>query len=63
MFAYQTKKLKISKQLSYKLIYGKELILVMDYRPHEGSIIEKLLEITDKISQFREMIRRTIYKV
>ena len=37
-------------------------MLVMNYRPHEGLIIERLLEITDKVSQLREMAKRTIYK-
>ena len=34
----------------------------MNYRLHGGLIIERLLEITDKIPQLREMIRRTIRK-
>ena len=50
LFAYQIKKLRISKQISYKLVYEKELILVMNYRSHENTIIERLLEITDKVS-------------
>jgi len=41
---------------------GRKLILVMNYRLHGGLIIERLLEITDKIPQLREMIRRTIRK-
>ena len=62
LFAYRTKELRILKQSSYKLVYKKEPILVMDYGPYEGSIIKKLLEITDKVSQLREMVRRTICK-
>ena len=62
LFVYQTKELRISKQSSYKLVYGRESTLFMNYRSHKGSIIERLLEITDKIPQLREMIRRTIHK-
>ncbi len=62
MFAYQTKELRISKQSSYKLIYEREPILVIDYRSHGRSIIERLLEITNKVSQFKKMIKRTIHK-
>jgi len=50
LFAYQTKKLKISKQSSYKLVYEKEPTLVINYGPYERTIIKRLLEITDKIS-------------
>ena len=62
MFTYWIKELRISKQSLYKLVYSRELMLVMNYRPHEGLIIERLLEITDKVSQLREMVRRTIHK-
>ena len=34
----------------------------MDYRPHGGSIIERLLEITEKVPQLREVARRAIQK-
>ncbi len=51
LFAYWTKKLRISKQSPYKLVYGKKSILVMNYRPYRGSIIERLLEIMDKVLQ------------
>ena len=61
-FAYRTKELKISKQSPYILVYGKEPTLVMDYRKHGGSIIERLLEITEKIPQLREAARRAIQK-
>ncbi len=59
-FAYRTKELKISKQSSYMLIYGREPTLVMDYGKHGGSIMERLLEITEKVSQLREAARRVI---
>ncbi len=32
----------------------------MDYGPYGGTIIERLLEITNKVPQLREMARRTI---
>jgi len=34
----------------------------MDYRKYRGSIMERLLEITEKISQLREAARRAIQK-
>ncbi len=34
----------------------------MDYRKHGGSIMERLLEITEKVSQLREAAKRTIWK-
>src|SRR6266542_3269047 len=60
LFAYRTKELRISKQSPYMLVYGKEPTLVIDYRKHEGSIMERLLEITEKVSQLREVARRAI---
>ncbi len=62
MFAYWTKELRISKQSLYKLVYGRELTLVMDHKSYRGTIIEKLLKIIDKVLQLREMVRRTIQK-
>ncbi len=44
------------------LVYGREPTLVMDYGKHGGSITEKLLEITEKVSQLREAARRAIRK-
>ncbi len=55
MFAYQTKELRILKQLLYKLVYEKELILAIDYRLYRGLIIKRLLKITNKVSQLREL--------
>src|SRR6266498_559784 len=60
LFAYRTKELRISKQSPYMLVYGREPTLVMDYRKHEDSIIERLLEITEKVPQLREAARRAI---
>ncbi len=62
LFAYKTKELRISKQSPYMLVYGWESILVMDYEKHEGSIMERLLEITERVLQLREVVRRAIWK-
>ncbi len=42
------------------LVYGREPTLVMNYEKYEGFIMEKLLEITEKVSQLREVARRVI---
>jgi len=34
----------------------------MDYGKYEGSILKRLLKITEKVSQLREAARRTIQK-
>ena len=34
----------------------------MNYRLYKGSIIKRLLEITNKVSQFRKMTKRAIQK-
>src|SRR6266498_334021 len=60
LFAYRTKELRISKQSSYILVYGREPTLVMDYEKYEGSIMERLLEIIEKVPQLREAARRAI---
>ncbi len=44
------------------LVYEREPTLVMDYEKHGGSIMERLLEITDKVPQLREAARRVIRK-
>ena len=44
------------------LVYRRESTLVMDYRKHGSSIMERLLEIIEKISQLREATRRAIQK-
>ncbi len=62
LFAYRTKELRISKQSPYKLVYEKKPTLVMDYGPYRGSIIERLLEITEKVPQLRKVARRVIWK-
>jgi len=60
LFAYRIKELRISKQSPYMLVYGREPTLVMDYRKHKGSIMGRLLEITEKVPQLREVARRAI---
>ncbi len=42
------------------LVYGWELMLVIDYRKYRGFIMERLLEITEKVSQLREVARKVI---
>ncbi len=44
------------------LVYGWKPTLVMDYGKHGGSIMERLLKITEKVSQLREAARRVIQK-
>ncbi len=44
------------------LVYRREPILVMDYGKHGGSIMERLLKITEKIPQLREAARKAIQK-
>ncbi len=44
------------------LVYRREPTLVINYGKHKGSIMERLLEITEKVSQLREAARRAIRK-
>ncbi len=44
------------------LAYRREPTLVMNYRKYGGSIIERLLKITEKVPQLREAARRIIQK-
>ncbi|SRR6266542_4472588 len=62
LFAYRTKELRLSKQSPYMLVYRRELILIIDYEKYEDSIMERLLEIIEKVSQLREAARRAIQK-
>jgi len=62
LFTYRTKELRISKQSLYKLVYERKSILVMDYGPYGETIIKRLLKITDKVPQLKEMVRKTIRK-
>ena len=42
------------------LVYRRESTLVIDYGKHGGSIMERLLEIIEKVPQLREAARRVI---
>ena len=42
-------------------MYGKEPMMIMD-KTKESSVIERLLEITDRVPQLREAARRAIKK-
>ena len=42
------------------LVYGQELTLVMDYEKYGGSIMKKLLKITEKVLQLRKVTKRII---
>ncbi len=44
------------------LVYERKSILVMDYGRHEGSIMERLLKITEKVLQLRKAAIRVIQK-
>ncbi len=44
------------------LVYEWEPILVIDYKKHGDSIIERLLEITEKVPQLRKAARKVIWK-
>ncbi len=42
------------------LVYRQEPTLVMDYGKHGGSIMKRLLEIIEKVSQIRKAAKRVI---
>ena len=42
------------------LIYKRKPTLVINCRKYKGSIMERLLEITEKISQLKKTARRAI---
>jgi hypothetical protein len=69
LWAYRVKELRITKQTPYKLVYGLEPKLAMDesfYRENDSfkgkSIVDRLLEITDKVPQLRIASKRAIEK-
>ncbi len=37
-------------------------MLVMNYGKYRGFIMKRLLKITEKVSQFKEVVRRVIWK-
>ena len=49
LFAYRIKELHISKQSPYVLVYGREPNLVMDVYQGNNTVIDRLLELTDKV--------------
>ena len=61
LYVYRTKELRISKVSPYKMVYGKEPKMIID-KMNESSIIERLLEITDRVPQLRESAKRAIRK-
>ncbi len=44
------------------LVYERELMLVINYEKYKGFLIEKLLEIIEKVLQLRETVKRVIWK-
>ena len=63
LFAYRIKRLRITNQSPYKLVFGRDPQLVMDNADKAQTIIERLLVITDKVPQLREMSRRAIKEI
>src|SRR6266540_4248612 len=63
IFSYQTRELRVTGQPLFTLVYEKTLVLAMDSLSKGQKLIERLLEITDKVSQLRTNARRAIKKV
>jgi hypothetical protein len=64
LFAYRVKELRISKKSPYELVYGKEPILPADKPVEKGySIMERLMDLTEKVPQLRETARRAMKQV
>jgi len=51
LFSYQTCEFRVTGQSPFTLVYGKNLILAMNSSSKGQELIERLLEITDKVSQ------------
>jgi len=62
LFLYWTRELRVTGQPSFTLVYEKNPVLVMDSSSKGQELIERLLEITDKVLQFRTNARRAIKK-
>jgi len=62
LFSYQTRELRITDQLPFTLVYRKNLVLAMNSPSKGQELIDRLLEITDKVSQLRTNARRAIKK-
>ena len=62
LFLYQTCELRITGQPPFILVYEKNSVLAMDSPSKGQELIERLLEITDKVPQLRTNARRVIKK-
>ena len=62
LFSYQTRELRVTGQPLFTLVYGKNPVLAMDSSSKGQELIERLLEITDKVPQLRTNARRAIKK-
>src|ERR1043166_5884074 len=60
LFAYRIKPLRISKQTPYMLMYGREPKLAMNKPSKAKTLVERLLEIMEKVLQLRGSARKTI---
>src|SRR6266498_5472142 len=62
LFSYRTRELRVTGQPLFTLVYGKNPVLAMDSPSKGQELIERLLEITDKVPQLRTNARRAIKK-
>ena len=60
LFAYRIRKSKLTQHSPYKLVYGREPVLQTDKVDNGFTLIDRLLEITEKVPQLRETARRAI---
>src|SRR6266540_1703932 len=51
LLSYQTRELKVTGQLQFTLVYGKNPVLAMNSLSKGQELIERLLEIMNKVSQ------------
>ncbi len=51
LLSYQTRELKVTGQLPFTLVYGKNPVLAMNSLSKGQELIERLLEIMNKVSQ------------
>src|ERR1044072_4127531 len=62
LFAYCTKKLRIINVTPYELIYGKNVIMLMDDH-RDMTYMERMIDIMEGVSQLRTNAKRAIKKV
>src|SRR6266540_2903758 len=62
LFSYRTRELRVTSQPPFTLVYGKNPVLAMDSPSKGQELIERLLEITDKVPQLRTNAKRAIKK-